>query len=330
MPKDSLINTAAACFIVVFFFACKTPEIDLLSITSPILFQGDDKTAYRDPAIYYHENKFYLFFTVVEIEPTDSVYSYTAMSTSTNLKEWSAPQKITPKGQKLNYCSPGNIVRHNGDFVLCLQTYPRPEYTADQMPRYGDATAKVFTMRSKDLVNWEEPELIKVKGPDVKREDMGRMIDPYLIEDKDEPGKWWCFYKQNGASMSYSYDLKEWTYFGNVQSGENVCVLVENEEYLMLHSPHNGMGIKKSRNLKEWEDWGPLITLNQENWDWAKGRLSAGAILNLKNVPEVGKYLLFFHGSGPLTETEGDFDKNASLGIAWSDDLVEWSWPGAE
>jgi hypothetical protein len=37
---------------------------------------------------------------------------------------------------------------------------------------------------------------------------------------------------------------------------------------------------------------------------------------------------MFFHGSGPLTEAQGDFDKNASIGIAWSNDLIHWNWPG--
>jgi len=37
---------------------------------------------------------------------------------------------------------------------------------------------------------------------------------------------------------------------------------------------------------------------------------------------------MFFHGSGPLTETQGDFDKNSSIGIAWSKDLIIWDWPG--
>jgi len=43
--------------------------------------------------------------------------------------------------------------------------------------------------------------------------------------------------------------------------------------------------------------------------------------------PEYGKYIMLFHGSGPLTENDGDFDKNASIGIAWSNDLINWEWP---
>ena len=48
----------------------------------------------------------------------------------------------------------------------------------------------------------------------------------------------------------------------------------------------------------------------------------------MRKVDGINKYLMFFHGSGPLTEEEGDFDKNSSLGIAWSDDLTNWEWPG--
>ena len=67
-------------------------------------------------------------------------------------------------------------------------------------------------MRSDDLEHWSDPELLMVKGDDIPVADMGRMIDPYLLEDANEPGKWWCYYKQNGVSMSYSYDLIHWTF----------------------------------------------------------------------------------------------------------------------
>jgi hypothetical protein len=154
------------------------------------------------------------------------------------------------------------------------------------------------------------------------------MIDPYLLEDKDAPGKWWCFYKQNGVSMSYTNDFQNWTFFGHTESGENSCVVVENNEYILFHSPKNGIAIKRSGDLEHWHDWGKLITLGQSQWEWAKGRITAGAVINLKSEPGLGKYIMFFHGSGPLTEEQGDFDKNASIGIAWSDDLERWAWPG--
>lgn len=154
------------------------------------------------------------------------------------------------------------------------------------------------------------------------------MIDPYLLEDKSEKGKWWCFYKQNGVSMSLSHDLvRHWTSFGHTASGENACVLVENNEYILFHSPPNGICIKRSANLKDWKDWGELITLGQEQWPWAKGRITSGAVLNLKKEKGFGGYVMFFHGTGPLTESQDDFDKNTSIGIAWSNDLIHWRWP---
>ena len=72
------------------------------------------------------------------------------------------------------------------------------------------------------------------------------MIDPYLIEDKEESGKWWCFYKQNGASMSWSIDLETCTYCGHVDAGENVCLLIEEEDYVLFHSPKNGLSVPKT------------------------------------------------------------------------------------
>jgi len=56
------------------------------------------------------------------------------------------------------------------------------------------------------------------------------MIAPYLVEDKDVSGRWWCFYKPNGASMSYREDLQNWTYAGRMGSSQNVCLLLDNNE----------------------------------------------------------------------------------------------------
>lgn len=302
-------------------------RFSLDGLKSPILFKGDDHTAYRDPAVLLDRGTFHLFFTLVEIEPDGLIYMYTAASKSTDLLHWTTPRKLTAKDQNLNYSSPGNIIRFRNEWLLCLQTYPRPGNSVKNMPIYGNQSARLFILRSKDLENWSQPELLKVKGAEVPVADMGRMIDPYLLQDKDEPAKYWCFYKQNGVSMSYTFDFVNWIFFGRTESGENVCVLTEDNQYLLFHSPPNGIGIKKSSDLKTWTDWGNLITLGQSGWAWAKGRITAGAVVTLPGNQQA-KYLMFFHGSGPLTEKQGDFDKNASIGIAWSNDLINWDWPG--
>jgi hypothetical protein len=307
----------------------RAQDINLEKLKTPVLFHGNETTAYRDPAILYHEKSFYLFFTLTEIEPDGRIYSYTATSKSTNLVHWTAPFKITVKDQNLNFSSPGNIVRYKDEWLLCLQTYPRPDYTVENSPRYGNKDARLFIMRSKDLKTWSKPELMKVKGTGVPVSDIGRMIDPYLLQDKDDHLKYWCFYKQNGVSMSFTYDFKNWAYFGHTESGENSCVLTEGNQYILFHSPSNGIGIKKSYDLKTWKDWGDLIVLGQARWEWARGRITAGTVIELHGNKQA-RYLMFFHGSGPLTESQGDFDKNASIGIAWSNDLTNWNWPGKE
>ncbi len=285
-PKNWLLGEistlAVLCLGVVTNCCCAGQTVDLAALDSPILFAGDESTAYRDPAAFWHQDTMYLFFTLVEIEPDGLIYSYTATSHSRDLKRWSAPRIITPKGQHLNYCSPGNVVRFGDQFVLCLQTYPRRDYRVEQMPRYGDATARVYTTRSRDLHHWSEPEILLVKGPRVPVAEMGRMIDPFLIEDRQEPGKWWCFYKQNGASLSSSRDLQTWRYEGHFPSGENVCAWNADGKYWLMHSPSNGLGIKTSTDLKHWEDWGSLITLGQQDWPWARGRLTGGAVIDLR------------------------------------------------
>ncbi|MDD4872611.1 MAG: hypothetical protein PHR77_18835 [Kiritimatiellae bacterium] len=295
--------------------------IDLQAIESPIIFKGNETTAYRDPAAIYTEGIFHLYFTLVRKESDGNIYSYTAWSKSSDLKDWTEPNIFTVRDRNRNFCSPGDIVRYNNEWLICLCTYPRP-----RGEKYGNETARIWIMRSKDLENWSEPELLRVKGPNVPVDKMGRMIDAYLFKDKDVPGKWWCFYKQNGMSMSWSTDFKNWNFFDSTHAGENVCILVDKNEYVLFHSPQNGIGVKRSRDLKTWVDDG-LITLGQKGWPWAKGRITAGFVLDLRQETHVGKYLMFFHGSGPEDE-QTMFDNHASIGLAWSDDLKTWHWPG--
>ncbi len=297
------------------------PAIDFDAIPSPIILRGDSLVAYRDPAVIYQDGIFRLFYTFITTDEEGRHFWAVAFSKSTDLIQWTEPRPITPRDQNLNFASPGNIIRYGDEWVLCMQTYPTPNGE-----KYGNENCRVWITRSRDLENWGPPELLRVKGPDVPVEEMGRLIDAYLVEDKDEAGKWWCFFDDNAANMSYSYDLGTWTYFNRIESGENVCVLVDGQEYLMFHSPKNGIGMKRSSDMMTWRDWGPLITLGQKDWPWARGRITAGFALDLRANPRVGRYLMFFHGSGPEGESTM-FHTHASLGLAWSDDLLTWDWP---
>ena len=257
------------------------------------ILKGDDRTAYRDPAVWYENGTFHLFFTLVETESDKSVFSYVAMVESQDLVHWTTPRKLTLRDGMKDYSSPGNVVADGADRILCFQSYPRPGNRDDGVVRYANQTARLFTMRSRDLRSWSAPRLIKVKGPAVTEQDMGRMIDPYLLRDRQ--GSWWCFYKQRGASIARSDDLENWTPVGRTDAGENVCVLETDGRYVMFHSPRNGIGRKTSTDLLHWTDEPGLITLGQKEWSWAAGRLTAGAVLDGRRIPGVGKYLLFFN-----------------------------------
>ena len=69
----------------------------LIDLHSPILFKGSEQVAYRDPAVLYNKGIFYLFFTYIRGED-GNIYSYTAMSKSRDLKNWSPIKIITPRG----------------------------------------------------------------------------------------------------------------------------------------------------------------------------------------------------------------------------------------
>lgn len=299
-----------------------TSEISLEAIESPVIFRGDETTAYRDPAVLYHDGIFHLFFTWVRMDADGNHYWVVAKSRSHDLVHWSDPKALTPKDRNLNFASPGNVIRYEGEWLFCAQTYPTPSGE-----KHGNEDCRVWILPSTDLENWGDPRLLRVKGPDTPAAEMGRLIDPFLIEDKDETGKWWCLFDDNAANMSFSYDLETWDYVGRVEAGENVCVLIDGDDYLMFHSPENGIGMKRSPDMKNWRDLGELITLGQRQWDWARGRITAGYVMDLRADPRVGKYLIFFHGSGPEDERTM-FSTHASLGLAWSEDLESWSWPG--
>ena len=298
----------------------RLPRIDFTAIPSPIVLRGSPQQAHRDPCGHYHDGVFRVWHSSIRGAADSSWSAATAVTESRDLITWSEPRDVTPRDRALNYSSPGNVIRFRDRWLMCLQTYP----SRDGRP--ADHTARIFTMHSRDLAAWSEPELLRVKGPEVAREEMGRMIDPYLIEDQAEPRKWWCFYKQNGASRSWSRDLRHWTYAGRVDAGENVCLLAEKGEYTMFHSPANGIGVRRSRDLERWTDHG-LLTLGQHDWPWAQGRITAGHVLDLRAEPGMGRYLMFFHGSSPAGCALREVHGHASLGLAWSDDLVHWDWP---
>lgn len=274
------------------------------------IFRQSKKYSFRDPAAYIENKTVYLYFTLVENEG-DIQYFYVAMSTSRDFINWTEPKIITEKNIAKNYSSPGNIVKYDGEYYLCIQTYPRPNFET-----YGNEDSRIYTIKSNDLIHWGEPEILRVKG-DIPVSDMGRMIDPYILEDD---GLFRCFFKQNGVSFSTSADLKNWQFKGNTDCGENVCVLKKDDEYLIFNSPENGISVIKTKDFKNFTECG-ITCLNQPQWDWSKDRITAGFVLEVSCNIIPYKYVMFFHG-----DNEDDYLFGASMGIAFSNDLINWEY----
>ena len=255
------------------------PHVDLEAIPGPIILAGDQRTAYRDPLLHYHDGIFRLFCSVVSAQPDSHDRFHVGVTESRDLRSWGQMHAVTDPADPRSFCGPGGIVRHDGRWLLCLSSYPRPNIH----------DARCWTTASADLQSWQEPRPLQLKGPAVPVRDTGRALDPYIFRDKDDPERWWCCYKHGGVllgrahglgfggtpippdalllqsmQLSFSRDLEHWTPYAQSDGEENYCVLVDQaaDEYVLIHSPANGIGIKRSTDLVNWYDE-CLYTLGQ-------------------------------------------------------------------
>ena len=308
-----------------------TPPL-LTSLTDPRILKGDAHSAFRNPLIFKEEDNYYLFFSCIFEEEDHLLYWYLGFCKSKDLVHWSEPKMITNKNNRY-YSSPGNVFKIGDTWHLTAQTYPQHKMRRGDKLRYGDPTSRVYLFKSKNLENWpDKPELLKVKG-EMTEQELGKMIDLFILPDRDIPGKWWAFWKQDQyIHNSWSYDLKHWTMGAiNIAYGENPQVFLDdNGDYLLVYAPSTGVAIKRSKNLLDWSKKDEqFTTLGQESWPWCETRLTAGYIADFRKEPGVGKYIMVFHSMGPGKKpTDANVNANCSIGIAWSDDLKTWGWPG--
>ena len=272
-------------------------------MTPYVILPKTQTRGFRDPWAIIENSVCHVYYTLVVQEEKGQAFAL-AESVSTDLIHFSESRILLPPDPAYNYSSPGNVFRHQGQYFICFQTYPRPNGEI-----YGNQDSRLFLMHSPDLIHWSEPELIRVKG-DMPPEDMGRMIDPYILPEAD--GTFLCFFKQNGVSISRSKDLIHWEFMGHAACGENVCVLRCNEWYAILHSPENGVGLLLSKDLEQFMNCG-ISMLGCEGMLWAKDRVTADFALE-----HDGETLLFFHG-----DNEDDYMFGASLAMIRHFDLLE-------
>jgi predicted GH43/DUF377 family glycosyl hydrolase len=296
--------------------------LDISKVKNPMLnFMPD--IALRDPEAVYHEGVFYLYYTHVDVR-RDDVTSTLHMCTSTDLVNWTESRELF--GGPLSFCAPGNVFRHHGKWVMSFQSYP-------MVPgrNWGGEDSRLYLAESDDLVNWSEPRIMVAEGAQHKFNDSPRQIDPYVVLDGDRA---WCFYKSVGElGLLVSDDgLQTWTEAlidrpavgrghmpGNV-TVENPYVLRIEDEWWMFLSPCSeprALGLTRSKTMT---DWPAVEYLNFPPPAWGTKGPTAPAILDTRDV--CGKWTMVFH-----SEQYGTSGHEAAMGIAFSDDLMNWDCP---
>jgi len=271
----------------------------------------------RDPALVFNNGVFHCFHTVVE-NKGGRFKLYLDVTRSENLVEWSEPERLTTS--ELGFSSPGNVIIHNGEWVMCVQSYPVPVGE-----NYAGEDARLWLMKSPDLYSWSEPQVMVKDGCRVKWTESRRQIDPFIVE---RYGEYFCFYKTSGSlGLLISKNMNNWREASPEKAAlsswdtpdgvtvENPCVVKDGDEYVLFFSPcreGRGIGTARSTDLIEWFD---VEYIDFPYLDWADGGPSAAMVLDTRK--ELGGWLMAFHG-----EIQGPH--GAALGLAWSDDLLFW------
>jgi len=115
-------------------------KIDFSELSSPIIFRGDHKHAYRDPAVIFHNGSFYLYFTLSETAADGGYYNMTAYSISPDLVHWTFPKIVTPRDRSLISFA----TKANGLSVSRRIRRPTGKYSAQTTAEFGSCAARTW------------------------------------------------------------------------------------------------------------------------------------------------------------------------------------------
>jgi beta-xylosidase len=295
--------------------------IDLSIVSNPLIDRRPD-FAVRDPAVVYHDGVFHLFHTTVDCRDASPV-TCLEMSLSSDLVNWSSPRRLA--GGSEMFCAPGNVIRHGERWAMCLCSYPIPPGKT-----WADDSARLYLMESDDLFHWSAPRVMAAQGCQARWARSRRQIDTWLIP---HAGKTYALYKTDGQlGLLVSSDLLHWQEAGpdrpvldrgqmpKGESMENPCVIRHDGEFLMFFSPcREGRGIATARSadLLHWTD---IRYLDFPPLPWAPSGPTAPVVLDLRE--QAGRWVMFFHGEDRQLHPHA-----AAIGLAWSEDLVNWRCP---
>ena len=153
--------------------------IQLSAISNPVISRGANEAA-RDMALFYEGGTLYCFYSSVTKDQQRYQWCLEVTET-TDCVNWSPPRRLTTS--ELNFSSPGNIIRHQNEYVMCVQSYP-----SERGVGCGSEAARLWLMRSKDLISWDEPKPMRPEGCQANWTESHRQIEPYLWNLKEDSG----------------------------------------------------------------------------------------------------------------------------------------------
>jgi hypothetical protein len=240
---------------------------------------------------------------------------------TSDLVRWSAPRRLTTS--PLSFSSPGNVLKLQDEWVLCVQSYP-----VDPGQEWGNESSRLWLMRSRDLLDWSEPRMMYPQGCQGRWTQSRRQIDPYLVQ---YAGNIYCFYKTSGQlGLIVSHDLEHWEEacpdhpvlsIRDTPDGaavENPCVVKVEGGFAMIFAPcraGRGIGLAYSTDLLAWQD---VHYLDFPALSWADRGPTAAMLLDVRG--EAGDWLMAFHGE----RDDAGSGHSAALALAWSEDLEHW------
>ena len=297
------------------------------NVVNPVL--SAPGCALRDPAIYYLEGEFHLYFTLVKGLYDDRQSWFIGHTKTPDFIFYSEISCISPKG----YASPGNVFRYKDRYVICYQSYPRTSVA--KAP--GDE-CRIFFSYSDDLEDWGDPEIISEEGCVSPWATTGswrrRQIDPYVLVENDTC---YLFYKGGyHLGLWASDDLNSWKDLTSekplVERGpeswshgaENPCALkVDDTFYLFYDSTGRYEGKKPNRlhykTSKDLIDWDPGHAIDLP--DGESRVLSYGAPFFIDLRDSHGLFLAAYHTGGDRTGSDRYL---TDIGIGWSEDFKTW------
>ncbi len=294
-------------------------NVDWSALRNPFLDRRPAVQA-RDPALLLADGVLRCYHTAVEDGPQGYRLCVDEVQ-SRDLVHWGAPRRLTEPA--LNFSSPGNLIRANGRWALCVQSYPMGPGEL-----YGNDTSRLWLMFSEDLDVWSAPRPIAPEGSRARWSRSPRQIDPYLVQ---HDGRTWCLYKSSGRlGLLVSDDLTTWEEASperpllgpddtpDGSTVENPCVIRDRGGFRLIFAPcrpGRGIGVARSDDLVH---WGEVRYLDFPVLPWAPNGPTAAMVLDAREA--LGHWLMAFHGEVGVAHV-------AALGLAWSDDLICWHVP---